>query len=204
MGNRHRKRRGQQRGTGSPNPEKDRDVHERKRGVKKMTIQDLAEELPTGDDLESYSKFVVAESDRGAAIMAAALVEKALEEVIRSYLGDPGGGVQDTWFKGALAPFRTFSAKIALGRGLAIYGEHMEARLTIIRNVRNAFAHRMIPLDFTHPTLVEECIKLAPDPEKHRDTSRKWIFASSCMSVAHVLGVHATERGGKELEVQFP
>jgi hypothetical protein len=136
--------------------------------------------------------------------MAAALVERALEDVIRTYLAAPEDGSADTWFQGINAPFRTFSAKIALGRALGIYGQHMEHRLGIIKNVRNAFAHRMIPLDFTHPTLIEECLPLSPRPEEHKDWSRRLIFGASCMSIARVLGVHAAERGGSTLDVHFP
>lgn len=205
MGPRHKNRSPREpRGTGEPDPSKDRSGHEAKRGMKKVALQDLASELPTGADLGNYTKYVQTESDRGAAVMAAALVEKALEDVIRAHLAEPEDGSADTWFQGINAPFRTFSAKIALGRALAIYGEHMEARLIIIKNVRNAFAHRMIPLDFSHPTLVEECLKLSPNPEEHKDWSRRVIFSTSCLAVAEVLGKYAIKKGGGELEVHFP
>ena len=194
----------EQRGTGAPDPTKDRSAHDARRGVKKVALQDLANELPSDEDLRSYTQYMKSESDRGAAVMAAALVERALEDVIRTYIAAPEDGSADTWFQGHTAPFRTFAAKIALGRALAIYGEHMERRLCIIKNVRNAFAHRMIPLDFSHATLIEECLSLSPHPEKHKDWPRRVIFGASCMSIAQVLGTHATDRGGSTLDVHFP
>jgi hypothetical protein len=204
MGSRQRRKRGTTKGTGSPDPTKDRGCHEAKRGVKKTALQELSGELPTDGDLENYTQYIKDESDRGSAVMAAALVERALEDAIRSHLAAPEDGSQDTWFQGINAPFRTFAAKIALGRALAIYGEHMERRLNVIKNVRNAFAHRMIPLDFSHPTLVEECLSLSPDPEGQKSIHRKVIFAASCMALARVLGDHAAKQGGTELNLSFP
>jgi hypothetical protein len=203
VGQRHRKKRGPK-GTGAPDPTKDRRAHEAARGKKKMALSDLSSELPTDDDLANYTAYIAKESDRGAAVMAAALVEKALEEAIRSRLADPGDGIADSWFEGRNAPFRSFAAKIALGRALAIYGEEMEARLTRVKNVRNAFAHRMIPLDFTHPTLVEECRHVTHHPPSYEDYSGKIVFGAACMVLAKLLGDYATEKGNELVQVKFP
>jgi len=203
MGKRH-KGRGSPKGTGQPDPTKDRSDHDAARGKKKLTLQDLAGELPSDDDLRNYTQYIIDESDRGAAVMAASLVERALEDAIRAYTVAPEDGTADTWFQGANAPFRTFAAKIALGRALGIYGEHMDARLGIMKNVRNAFAHRMIPLDFTHPTLTEASLKLSPDPEKHKALPPKVLFAIACIALAKTLGEHAQAKGGKVTVPPFP
>jgi len=178
--------------------------HRESRGVKKVPLSDLATELPTDEDLRNYIAYIMKESDRGAAVMAASLVEKALEDAIRSRFAAPEGDVADSWFEGINAPFRTFAAKISLGRALAIYGEHMERRLSLIKNIRNAFAHRMIPLDFTHPTLVEACLELTPQPERDKDRHMRSVFGAACIALAHTLGTYGQERGDAELEVTFP
>lgn len=178
--------------------------HHESRGKKRVALSDLAGELPSDEDLTNYQNYIIAESDRGAAVMAASLVEKALEDAVRSRFAKPEGDVADNWFEGINAPFRTFAAKISLGRALAIYGEHMEARLSLIKNIRNAFAHRMIPLDFSHPTLVEACLKLSHAPDRDKDRHMRAVFASACIALASVLGQYSLERGDKELEVTFP
>lgn len=191
MGQRHKTKR-EPKGTGQADPTKDRSDHEAARGRKAVTLNDLSRQLPSEDDLSNYHDRIWAESDRGAAVMAAALVERALEDRIRSKLHDPGGGVQESWFESHNAPFRTFSAKIALGRALELYDADIEELLTIVKNIRNAFAHCMSPLDFKHPTLVKECQKLKPTSFVVPDEfTTKQVFGISCLTLARSLGMRA-------------
>jgi hypothetical protein len=177
-------------GTGAPDPKKDRSSHEAARG-KKVSLQDIPRQLPSDHDLKHYFEHIQKESDRGAATMAAALLERALEDAIRKRLHDPGDGTADTWFEGINAPFRTFSAKISLGRALAIYPAEIEGHLIVIKNIRNAFAHGMIPIDFSHPALRRECLKLRARqiPEKEWIVPMKDTFANSCIVLARLLGM---------------
>ena len=169
-----------------------------------MTIADLSKQLPNENELRNYAELIMKESDRGAAIMAAAYVETALWTAICTRIPQLDEKTLKSWFDGPLAPFGSFAAKITLGRALCIYGEHMEKRLILIKNIRNAFAHAPRPLDFSHPTLIEECIQLTPDPMRDAITPRRQIFSASCLALAKVLIVDAVKHGGKEVEVSFP
>lgn len=192
MGLRH-KNRGGPKGAGTPDAMKDRSAHEAARGRKKLSLQELARQLPSEDNLKHYWEHIKAESDRGAAVMAAALVERALEDSIRKRLTDPGDGTANSWFEGINAPFRTFSSKISLGRALNQYDAPIEALLVVIKNIRNAFAHGMTPLNFSHPTLAAECIKLRSASVKPKDwvLSPRLTFAYSCLTLARMLGMDA-------------
>lgn len=132
--------------------------------------------------------------------MAAAIAENALEDAIKVVLAKPSSDVVKAWFQGSNAPFGTFSAKIALGRALSMYDEKMEKRLVLIKNIRNAFAHASAPLDFKHPTLKAECLKLTPDQSKpeYKGTETRAIFGIACRAVADVLNKFA-ERHRKEV-----
>jgi DNA-binding MltR family transcriptional regulator len=93
---------------------------------------------PIIEELES-------QTDRGAAIIGAALLEERLEEAIRGCLLDNDG--TDSLFK----PFQaasTFSAKIRLAYSLGLCGEQMYRDLNLIRQIRNDFAHFVTPLNF--------------------------------------------------------
>lgn len=182
--------------------EKDRSGHEANRGKKSMTLDDLAHEFPSEADIARYRELVLAESDRGAVIMASALVERALEEAIRAYLIAPAGGIADGWFKGPNAPFQSFSAKITLGRALGIYGPLLEKSLTGVRRIRNAFAHSMIPLDFSHPTVKAACVKLKGHGELQADA--RFIFLGVCIALGSRLSEHGQSVGGKPKEIAFP
>jgi hypothetical protein len=164
---------------------KDRAAHVGARGKKAPTLEGLARELPSQDDLIHYTAYVVAESDRGAAVMASARVEQALEDAIRAHLAEPGDGAADTWFKGPNAPFQSFSAKIALGRAIGIYGAKLERSLTLVRKIRNAFAHRMLPLDFSNPAVAAACTKLAPSANP--DVLPRIAFSGACLGFADML-----------------
>ena len=191
MSRRHKRKRGQMKGTGSPDPAKDRNAHVAARGRKKLSLQDITRQLPSDEELDQYLTHINNESDRGAAVMAAALVERALEDRLRGRLHDPGDGTQDSWFEGHNAPFRTFSAKIALGRALALYNDHIEGVLVTIKNIRNAMAHSMTPISFSHPALDEECDRLRPTDK----TKEEWghpprrTFAYSCLTMSRMLGM---------------
>jgi hypothetical protein len=203
MGQRHKKKRAPK-GTGQPDPTKDRSSHDSGRGKKKMTLDDLANQIPSDEDLLSYNQYLVEENDRGAAVMAGALVEKALEDAIRSHLVTPEDGTADTWFSGINAPFRSFAAKIALGRALGMYGPLLETKLNQIRKVRNVFAHRMLPLDFKHPTLVEECLKLSFVEDPLGKDDPKHLFGGICLAVAKTLGTMCKDSNEKRISVRFP
>lgn len=182
------------RGTGIPDPTKDRSAHEGARGVKKVSLNDLARQIPSEHELDEYLTHIENESDRGAAVMAAALVERALEDRIRSSLIDPGDGTQDTWFEGRNAPFSTFSAKISLARALGIIDADIEAMLLVLKNVRNAFAHTMKPITFAHPTIKAECESLKPTVGIEVELAARAIFATSCLTLARLLGMNAILR----------
>lgn len=108
---------------------------------------------PTPEALRRLYHDAQSESDRGVAIMGSALVEQALEAALRRTLSHLQENELDKWFMGSLAPFRSFDAKIKLGRGIMKYQEDAEGRLTIIRKIRNIFAHYSGPITFDHPQL---------------------------------------------------
>lgn len=195
MGKRHEKKGGRPTGAGA-DPTKDRSAHLAARGRKKLSLQDITRQLPSKDDLDHYLTHIENESDRGTAIMASALVERALEDRLRAQLHNPGDGTQDKWFEGINAPFRTFSAKISLGRALAAYDDHIEGLLVTVKNIRNTMAHSMCPVDFSHPTLCEECDKLRPTDL----TKEEWgqppraTFAFACITLSRLLGMKAVHQ----------
>jgi len=95
------------------------------------------------------------QTDRGAAIIGAALVEERLTEAIESRL------LPNTIKKDKLlnetGPLGTFSAKIDMAYGLGFFGENSHKDLHIIRKIRNKFAHRIEPLTFTIQSISDQC-----------------------------------------------
>lgn len=185
-------------------PEKDRSAHEASRGKKLVALSSLSREFPTEDELLNFGDILAAEpSDRSAAIMAAGLVEQSLYVAVTSRMADPGPAIITTWFEDANAPFATFAAKIKLGRALGIYGPKMDKMLCSIKDVRNVFAHRSTPINFTHPNIEAAVMKMNQRPMTG-PTPVRTRYCAVCLATAKLLIKDAFEQGGKEIELSFP
>lgn len=152
-----------------------------------MTFEVLTKELPTEEHLANTRPAIKAESDRGAVIMCSAMVEQALDHTLRRFLPHLTEDEHKEWFEGALSPFSSFSAKIKLGRGLEIYHSDVEAELNLIRKIRNAFAHRSLPLNFEHEALQEAFEELLGGLGEWPAMTKREIFAAYCLGTTNVL-----------------
>jgi hypothetical protein len=166
-------------------PGKPREAHEAARGGV-PSLDELTRQRLTQKDFTEFTLTILNETERAAAIMAGAFVERALEEALRGRLIDPGGDIMDDWFHGPLAPFGTFSAKITLGRAVALYGQEMEKYLKVIKGIRNAFAHHVLPLGFSNASVVKELNKLRPYTLGGKRPP-KLIFLSASRNIANEL-----------------
>jgi hypothetical protein len=89
------------------------------------------------------------QTDRGAAIVAAALVEDYLSDAIKTRLHARGKARTDV-IKGLFdRALGTFAAKIDLGFALGLYLEDAHKDLNTVRLVRNQFAHHKSQISFT-------------------------------------------------------
>lgn len=108
--------------------------------------------VPTEKD-KLVAQALVIESDRGCVILSAALLDEALEELLRSVCREIPQDIKatvDPLFQG-YAPLATFSAKIQLSFALGILPRALRDKIEIIRRLRNDFAHEWGPIDFKDP-----------------------------------------------------
>jgi hypothetical protein len=104
-------------------------------------------------------------NDRGACLLFSANLENALDAVLTSWCSISESEVGNFFQSDGI--FGTFSRKIASARALRIIGPITNANLTIIRHVRNAFAHAKIPIDFQTSQIAvicEDLIRINPMP----------------------------------------
>ncbi|MBE7556685.1 MAG: hypothetical protein HS126_37015 [Anaerolineales bacterium] len=97
------------------------------------------------------------QTDRGAAIIGASLLDRRLEEAIRVHLLD--NKVTEKLFDASQA-LGSFSAKIDLAYSLGLYGEKSYHDLNLIRKIRNEFAHFDTPLNFDSQSVASRCAEL--------------------------------------------
>lgn len=97
--------------------------------------------------------------DRSLAIVMASVVESELSDMLVGKLVDHKRTIEK-FFMG-MGPLSSFSAKIDLGFLLGLYGDDIGKMLHGIRNIRNAFAHDMKPLDFKSLEIIAKMKPLA-------------------------------------------
>ena len=92
--------------------------------------------------LSSYYKLISEESDRGAVIIAASILDESLGNILKSFLLQPAGKTDDL-LDGAYAPLGSFSAKIELSFRLGIIRKPVRRQLMLFKSIRNDVAHRL-------------------------------------------------------------
>jgi hypothetical protein len=94
------------------------------------------------------------ETDRAAAIVGAAILDSALESVLKSYLVKSSHPKNDSLFEGPNAPLSSFGSKIDMTFRLGLISEQMSKILHIVRRIRNSFAHDVVNCDFKNKQVV--------------------------------------------------
>ena len=114
------------------------------------------------EDIKYLSEFLKefqSETDRGAALVGAALIDDRLERLLRSHFID-GKEANDLLGTGS-APIGSFAARTKAAYCLGLITELEFKECNIIRRVRNEFAHQVHGLDFSNDKLSDLCGNLA-------------------------------------------
>lgn len=110
------------------------------------------------------------ESDRGAAILAAANFEEWLGSIISGYFAKLNSELKRKLFEnGTLS---TFSAKIDFGFALGFYDKDTLNKLHVIKKIRNKFAHSTKPMRFESDSILSMYRKLDKGDTSNSDNPR--------------------------------
>jgi DNA-binding MltR family transcriptional regulator len=100
------------------------------------------------------------QTDRGAAIMAAAMLDEILKEFISSLMDtEPASAKRKSAIQNILKRSQ-FAAKIELAYASGWISEDEFDDLNVIRDIRNAFAHFSQKLTFSNPKIKNSCCNL--------------------------------------------
>lgn len=94
-----------------------------------------------------FQSLISNESDRGAVLVSAALIDDGLKQLIVKKLVSSGSKV-DRLFDGGNAPLGTFSARIEMAYRLGLIQQSTKELLNIFRKIRNEFAHHYDEVSF--------------------------------------------------------
>jgi DNA-binding MltR family transcriptional regulator len=140
-------------------------------------------------EYETILKEMMAETDRGAAIIAFSFVDEHLEQSIRSQFVPLSKSKTKALFSGPLA---TFEAKVQIGYALGLFSDKILSDLSLIAQIRNKFAHRLLSIKFSDPNVRELCNNLALGKPKtdvapqFREPRGRYILAC-CMLMVVIL-----------------
>ena len=99
------------------------------------------------------------ESDRGAVLVAAAMLEEALRELLLAHLV-PSTSSTDLLFEGTNAPLNAFSSKIDMSFRLGLVSDRFCRDLHVVRRMRNDVAHRATGCTFEDASLRDRALAL--------------------------------------------
>jgi hypothetical protein len=136
----------------------------------------MKEKSPTIVWCDTFRREFRKESDRASVILAAAMIEKSLEMIIRAKL-IPSLSKEDELFDKPYAPLRNFKAMIELAYRIGLISSNLYRDLNIIRDIRNDFAHDIEGCSFENRSVknrVGELMKSSTIIGRHPDSRAKF------------------------------
>jgi hypothetical protein len=141
----------------------------------------------TEEELRAIFGELTTQTDRGAAIVAAAIVEEYLTTVIKGRL-ILTKAIEERIFSADRRGFASeFGAKLDLGYCLGIIRKEIYDDLRLIAKIRNRFAHSVDPLRFTDEKITGWCrsiTTLGPDPLEFEPRYR---YMTACVFIIGLL-----------------
>ena len=121
--------------------------------------------LSTAEDLAKFVEELKQETDRGLPLVATALIDELLRETLRSFLseGISTGRLLDE----GNAPLGTFSSRNEACRALGLIDDFEYSEISLLRKIRNEFAHARHGISFSQARVRGLCSSLkAPEPNE--------------------------------------
>ncbi|WP_233959929.1 MltR family transcriptional regulator [Pectobacterium versatile] len=123
------------------------------------------------------------ESDRGAVLLAASMLDESLLEILESWLISNNSAKE--LILGFNAPLGTFSARLKASHALGLIMDHEFNEIDLIRKIRNEFGHGWKDISFESPKIKKSLDKLpwlGPD-DVIKSPKSKFSFAVSIILV---------------------
>jgi DNA-binding MltR family transcriptional regulator len=128
-----------------------------------------------------------AQTDRGAAIIAAAIVDDALSNALKSRLILTENLSDRLFSHEKNGPLANFSAKIDIAAATGTLDKELCDYLHLIRRIRNRFAHSIEPLKFSDQQITAWCQTLMNDIKKYEKFEPRKRFVFSALGIAAIL-----------------
>jgi hypothetical protein len=151
------------------------------------------EEQPHLAKFYPYLDLLRAESDRGRVLISTGYMEEQLKDILLAFMMDTPQAKE--LVTSGNAPLGTFSSRIAACYTLGLISEREHHDLTLLRKIRNEFAHDM-HVSFATPSVVDRCKLLNHKIHDHTDVKSEMVLdpVSQFTSAAVSLILNLTNR----------
>lgn len=149
-----------------------------------------------------FRKALTVESDRGCALFAAAYLDKALSDLLYLSLVE-NKKIESELFEGT-APLATFSSRIKLAYYLGKISAGSRSDLDTIRNIRNAFAHKIDLISFDTQSIADRCRNLGFSYHDSNAKPREHFTAAVTGLLGMLLGAGLKSEAPKEKSNDWP
>jgi mannitol operon repressor len=136
------------------------------------------------EDLGRFLRELQTESDRGLALVAASVLDDKLRGVLASFFVE--GNAASSLLDSGNAPLGTLSARADACLALGLIDDVEHAEITLVRKVRNEFAHGLHGTTFQTEPIRGYCSSLKSDlPEGagHPTSNARFRFINSVVSL---------------------
>jgi hypothetical protein len=143
---------------------------------------------PEDKDIEDISRFLQElqrESDRGLALVGAALIDDRLRATLTSFFAETPA--TDKLLEQPNAPLGTFAARTDVCLALGLIDSFEYSELVLIRKVRNEFAHKLHGTTFRSEKIAGYCSTLqteVPDGTSPKAKEPRFRFTHAVISLA--------------------
>lgn len=136
------------------------------------------------DELSSFFTELQCETDRGLPLVSAALIDEKLIETLQSFFCM--GYAAERLLLEPNAPLGTFAARAEVCFALGLIDEHEYREVTLIRKIRNLFAHSRHGLSFTDQKVTGLCTSLTsamPPGKEYSHAGARFRFINATVSI---------------------
>ena len=124
------------------------------KGRPRVTFSTPPEQQDYNDFLKEFTK----ETDRGAALASAALIDEWLANTLRAFFAD---GESAKWLLKPGGPLYTLKSRTEAAFALRLIDKEEHRNIELIRKIRNEFAHSWKSLSFELDPIQSYCQKLS-------------------------------------------
>jgi hypothetical protein len=149
-------------------------------------VRPFEETHPHLKEFSAFLKDLNKETERGAALAAAAYLDDLLEKTIRAFL--IVGDTADALLRGFNAPLGGLSSRIAAAHALGLISDAEKSECEVIRKVRNEFAHK-VRMSFDDDRVKGLCRNLTMNAKPYEGVTVSTRGAFTTAAVALILNL---------------